>query len=1019
MRFQILGPLRVQIHNRPIIIERPRWRSVLAYLLLHAGQPISTDRFLAAIWGSRAPATAGTQLQGAVSAIRRAFRQAGAGPLISTQSAGYSIRVEADELDLTAFTSATAAARKAAQSDPGSAVRQLRRGLDLWRGPALADISGAYVDVARARLEEERLAAFELLVSLEADRGNHEEFIPELISLVEAHPLRESLTGHLMRALAHSGRKADALLAYTKLRERLVTELGLEPGPELRRLQLELLQDGPVAPATASTGGRSVADPVDRHPRTTVDSPGFSAGSPGAVPRQLPPASTIFTGRASERERLRAVLLSRPTGSTRATVVALHGPAGVGKSALSLHVAHEAAPAYPDGQLYLDLQGSTPGLRPLSPLEVLNRCLRGLGLRDVEIPAEENEAAACFRSATWGRRLLIVLDNAADLQQVQPVISASPATAVIVTSRVPLDLLETELSLHVDVLSPAEAVTLLSRISGRSAAEHPALNEIADRCDYLPLALCLAGARLAREPDLPAARLATELSDHRIRLDALELDGIGIRSSIRVSYDLLMAGSNPADRVAASAFRALGLLRAPTVEAGVIAAMTCPDNPTLATVALARLARAQLIIPDGDGRYRMHDTIRIVAEECATELMSEAERAEMVTAGLRFYAGCALRADELLRPNRQSLYSRPGHLDLISAELAGMVLRSPDDVSPWLDAELPNLIAAAELAATGGYEAATCCAVWIADGLSWVLRKRGEFHRELALARSALTAAERLGDESLRCRSLLYLGRAQLHLERNDEAAAAFTDSLESSQANGDLHGQLSALNDLGLVALKREDFSVARARFLECAELSVTASPRFRVGAVALHNLSLVQLRFGEWEEAGQALRRSVRLRRKSGDRAGVGGTLILLGMVTCKLGLLDEATQHLREGVSISRETGNRVDCWLGLSALVAVYLRQGRYAEAAATAHRCLATARTIKHPFAEATAHRLLAGALQRTGDGRQAARHARLSEAINALPSYPEDRILNAIVADVCAPAHGEPCDHSPASSAAG
>lgn len=966
MRFSVLGPLRVEAPGGIVDIDRPRWRSVLAYLLLRADRLVTTEQIVAAVWGGDPVRTAATQVHTAISALRRTFRDAGHPDLIRSRSAGYTLSVAPDRLDLAGFGAAAAAAGTAGTGD----IAELRRALDLWRGQAFEGIDGSFVAAARTRLEEQRLSVFEALMDLEIARGNHRDITPELMGYLEFHPLRESLVERLIRALYLSGRKSDALREYMRIRQRLTAELGVEPGPELRGLHLEILQDAPVT--------RPRPPP---HPQ------------PATGPRQLPPPSKVFTGRAAERAQLRDAL-SPPAGGAR-PIVALHGSGGAGKSTLAIQVAYDLGAVYPDGQLYVDLQGSSPGLVPLTPLEILRRLLSGLGRPEAEIPTDAAAAAREYTQLSAGSHFLVLLDNATDPGQVEPVLRACRSGAVIITGRAPLALSDLALSLRLDVLPPADAISLLDRIAGRGGADWSEFSRIAAYCDYLPLALCIAGGRLAREPDLSGSRLAASLADHRDRLDTLEVDGVGVRSSIRVGYDLIASGSGPADGVAAAAFCVLGLLPLPTVDAGLIAAVLCPDDPPLAATALSRLARAQLIGADGDGRYRPHDMVRAVAGGYAEETIGVRRRAELRGRGFAYYAGCALLADDLLRPTRKGTTPRPDPYDLVPRQVLQQVLRGPDDVGGWLDATLPNLVAAVRLAAADGDTAQH--AVTIAKALSWVLRKRGEHHREHALAESAVAAAEGLGQPGTLRRALMQLGRVELYLTEYDAALGHLDRALESARADGDRYDQLSTLNDLSLAAIKRDDLPGARRLLRECIDLCATIPEGARISAIPIHNLAAVEALLGQWRAAAELLRRGLPLRLAAKDRAGEGTDLILLGTIGCGLGELDEAATHLDTGIGICESIGDRVDGWFGLAALTLVQLRQGRHLEAVAVGQRCLRTARGIDQPFAEKCAHRLLSLAHTAAGEPGDARVHARGAEAIDAAPSSLEARLIDVLL----------------------
>jgi DNA-binding SARP family transcriptional activator/tetratricopeptide (TPR) repeat protein len=955
MQFAILGPLKVvAATGREIAITRPRWRSVLAYLLLHPDRPVSIEQMTAALWGTRPPTTATTQIHAAISSTRRSFRQAGADGIIETTGGGYAISSSSASIDFIAFAGRVATARELATADPPAAAAHLRQALGLWRGQALDGVNGAFVAAARQRLTEERLAATERLAEMDIAQGSHAELIPVLTELADSHPLRESLARLLIEALYRSGRKADALATYARARESIRTELGLEPGTELRTLYMTIIHD---------EDSDLVTPPVQ------------VATAPA---RQLPPASRSFTGREAELTHLLEKLACPVPGHrSRARVLLLHGTAGIGKSTLAIQVAHAAADAYPDGQLYI--QG------PVTPAEVIGRCLRGAGHPETAGPMSEAEAAALFRSLTAQRRILIVLDNLDDPAQAEPVIPANPGSAVIITSRSPLTLLGADAVVRLEPMSPAEAIALLSRCARRDLpGSDPWAAQIASYCDYLPLALSIAGARLAAEPELTTQRLAALLSDRRARLDWLELGGIGVRTSIRTGYDLIVSGTTAAHAVAASAFRALGLLPIPFAGASLVNAMTGAPGEVKADAALDRLARAQLVIPQGDGRYRMHDTVRLVAGECAEETMSKADQETALINGLDYLTACAVHADQLLRVHRPKRADGPP--PFADIDTSGSGLATAADVGGWLDRELPNLLAAAETAARHGHRHA----LWLSQALAWALRKRGEFGYENVLALHAVRAAEHLQDETAIRVALLFLGRSELHLGRYGNAADAAERALAFAEKTGDPHAQLHAHNDLGLVFLLSGQPDAARDRFTTCKELASLTPEADWYNRITLHNLAHVELLAGNWEQAARLLSQSLRLRRAINDDAGIGTTLTVLGIVKVYLGLLDEAIPELTEAAEINRRTGSRLDRARGLAGLAIAHLWCGAAQQAASAGYESLAEAAATSDPNAEAMGHRVLA-AVFASADTSRAGVHARRYTAITRLrPIAPED-----------------------------
>lgn len=971
MQFAILGPLHTKVNGTPIEVRRPRWRSILAYLLLHLGRPITINQLVTAIWGDHPVPTSPTQVHTAVSMLRRTFREAGAPDFIQSLPTGYRLNLDQEQLDAGIFATTLASAR----SDIAT-VADLRRALNLWRGRALEGIEAAYVNGARARLEEERLFLVEKLMDMEIERGNHRGITPELMGFLEMHPLRESLVERLLLALYHSGRKSDALREYTRVRRRLTGELGVEPGPDLRRLHQQILQDNPTV-----------------QPKTVIQS---EQPSSRRRQRRLPQTSPVFTGRAWERAELYAALAER--GTDERVVVCLHGPGGVGKSTLAIQVAHDLDQHFPDGRLYIDLQGSSPGLSPLTTFEILHRCLLGFGLEVAKIPNDEAAATRRYRELSRRRRLLIVLDNAIDTRQVENLVRATRSGGLIITSRMPMGLPETDQSLRLDVLSPADATSLLDRITGRAGADWAQFNQIAAYCDHLPLALSIAGQRLAREPDLTVTRLAAGLADHRDRLNALEVDGVGVRSTIRISYDLIASGSDPVDQLAADVFCVLGLLRVPSVDVEVISAILCEGDHQLAAAALARLARAQLVNPIGDGRYRPHDIIRATATDQARESMTTDRRTELIHRGIAFYAACASLSERLLRPGVESTLTRPAPEEMVSANVLDLVLRTSDDVEPWLDKNLPHLIAIAETAAESAETAEY--AVTIANALSWILRKRGNFHREHALATAAVAATNKMDDPAALRHSLIQLGRVELYL---GNYAAGFTHInrvLVSARADGDVFTEISAINDLSLAAIKQGDLPTAKRHLTECIELAAQKPGWVRAQVTALHNLAIVDALLGRRSEAAELLKESLLLRPTTSERAGEGSDRVLLGVICCAMGKLDEAIEQLVEGIDICGRHGDRVDTWFGLAALSVARLRQTRHLDAITAGYRCLSVARGMNQPFTEKSAHQLLALAHQAVGEPDDARTHQRRADSIDTTPLAPEAQLVASLIADL-------------------
>ena len=524
MQFRLLGPLEVWDGEERIDLGGAKQRALLALLLLNANRTVRRIQVVDWLWDTAPPRTAGDLVHEYVSRLRRALRPCRtvepSSPRLLTHGSGYVLRVEPDELDLDRFERLVDQAHQVmAAGDLELATGSLRQALGLWRGSALADLPPSLaVDAESARLEEARLTALEDRIEAELGVGRHAELVGELEALVSAQPLRERLRAQLMLALYRSGRQPEALAVYRAARRLLAADYGLEPGSRLRELEQAILCDEPALHNLTIGAGRSSAPPPPPQP----------------IPHELPSSIAEFTGRTRELQLLtRHLDITDTTAGLPVVISAIDGMGGIGKSALAIQAANQLAERFPDGQLYVNLHGATPGQAPRSPLDALGQLLRSLGLDPAAIPAQVEEAAVRWRSLASGRRLLLLLDNARDAAQVRPLLPGSPTCAVVVTSRQVLGSLDAR-SLHLDLLAHEQALKLLGRIGGRHrvAAEPAAAAEVVDWCGRLPLAIRIAGARLAARPTWPLRELAERLADATRRLDELTIDGLAVRAAL-------------------------------------------------------------------------------------------------------------------------------------------------------------------------------------------------------------------------------------------------------------------------------------------------------------------------------------------------------------------------------------------------------------------------------------------------------------------------------------------------------
>ena len=523
--FGLLGPVTVHgADGIERVLRAAKARVLLAALLMDANRPVSRQRLTGALWGQEPPATSAASLKNLVVQLRRFLDtvESSGGQRLQTAASGYLLKVEDGELDTEAFSAALAAARTARAVRDWPAVSCCTRAAAaLWRGEPLADLADTPGDLhARAQyLAEARLQALEWQTDADLELGRHGEVVAELRERTDQYPLHEAFHAQLVLALYRAGRQADALEALDSVRTRLREQLGVDPGPGLRSLHRRVLNADPrlhLRSALPSTTSRS----ADEYPRAT--------GSTARTPRQLPAATSVFTGRAREVARLLALgeRAARNNAPGTVTVAALDGMGGIGKSALAVYVAHRISGRFPDGQLFIDLHGHTPGKDPLSTGEALDALLRGLGVPAKAIPQDLDERSVYYRDQLAGTKTLILLDNAAGSAQVRPLIPAA-GCLVLVTSRRRLTGLDEAHNVSLDVLGREEAASLLRQVAGpgRIAPEDRDVEELVALCGYLPLAIRITAARLRHRGVLSPADLVTQLRDSRRRLERLQDDG--------------------------------------------------------------------------------------------------------------------------------------------------------------------------------------------------------------------------------------------------------------------------------------------------------------------------------------------------------------------------------------------------------------------------------------------------------------------------------------------------------------
>jgi DNA-binding SARP family transcriptional activator/Tfp pilus assembly protein PilF len=948
LEFCLFGPLMVRCGGVVVPVSPGKQRAVLAALLLNVGQMVSLDALAEVLWGNSPPPSARVTVQNYVMRLRKALGPA-AGSRISTQPRGYLIQVHTSELDLSRFEAHLHAARAAVRDTAWyAATAEARAGLSLWRGEPLADIDSELLAVRDVpRLVEQRLQALETRIDADLHLGQHAELITELHQLTGTYPLRERLHGLLMLALYRDGRRGEALAAYQHVRRVLIDELGTEPGTRLRELHQQILTDDPALDVPPSTR------------------PGVGNAAP-AVPRELPAGARNFTGRSDELDTL-TKLLGESGENAPGTVVisAIGGTAGVGKTALAVHWAHRAAGGFPDGQLYANLHGYDPG-RPVTPADALAGFLRSLGVTGPDIPAEEAERAARYRSLLAGRRMLVVLDNAGSAEQVRPLLPGTPGCAVVVTSRDALTGLvarDGARRLDLDLLPLQDAIGLLQALIGaRVDADPAAAAVLASQCCRLPLALRLAAELAAARPAVPLAELADELADRQRRLDLLDAGG-DPRSAVRAVFSW---SYRQLDTSAARAFRLLGMHPGSDLDLYAVAALT-GTTAAEAGQLLDHLVRAHLIQPARLGRYGMHDLLRAYARELAAARDPEEEQQAALTRLFDHYLHTATVAMDTLHPAEGHWRPRmPPPVTPVPP------VTGPGDAQGWLDAERATLVSVTVHAAEHGWHShATRLAATLFRYLG-----HGGYHPEAITIHSyARIAARQAGDSAAEAAALNALGLVAFHQGRCEQATGDLEEALALFRQTGERGGQARVLINLGVASYLQGRY----ARASEWWQLALALSREIgdRAGeTVALGNLGLVDLRQGRYQQATGHLVQALTLARTTGKRDTESATLVNLGEVSLRQGAYHRATGRLQQALALSRETGDRNHEASALARLGEVCLRLGRCEQAAGHLRQALALSRETGNLEDEADALNGLGEVLLGTGQPEQArVRHA--------------------------------------------
>ncbi len=762
LRIALLGPLGIEWQGRTIAPGPLRLQALLAVLALKANRVCSVEELFDAVWSDRPPGTGLKVLPPYIYRLRKVLPVDG---LLDRTSDGYVLRLPDDTVDVGRFETAVREATKYRESgDLEAAAEAYRQAMELFSGEPLSGLPGQYLAAQRVRLIERRDKVTGDRIDLELERGRHAEVIPELLTITSDRPFDERPAGQLMQALYADGRQAEALDVYTRTRETLIDELGVEPGPALRAVHQQLLQAN------------------DRD--------------------ELPYAGATFVGRAAELAALVEAL--RPNGDVPA-IVAINGMAGAGKTALAVQAARQSASAYPDGRLFVDLHGYTAGRSPLDLKAALDHLLTSVGVKPQGIPQSFEAGVALWRSTTAGQRLLIVLDNAPDSRSVEQLLPGSPTCGVLITSRRQLTRLDLKRQVSLGVLDAEDGLALLTELIGtdRTAADPAATAELIERCGNLPLAIRIAGARLRHRPAWTVAHINDRLAGTGRRLTELSADGLGVATAFELSYEHLDADQQ-------RMFRLLSLLPGRDIDqygAAALAGIT-PDQ---ASDLAESLVDASLLLQPTPDRYQFHDLLRDYAGDLARSSETPADLDAAAERLLEYYLQVSNHPLSSLAGMR---YVDPGSRPPVALPQ----LDTAEKSLAWADAEATNLAAAVERAAADGRDDYT---LLLALGCVGYLYHRGHVQQIAKVLELATETTRRIADTEAEARVLTATAHVLRGRQGNRASIEVLREALDLLTADSSRQLRAQILAALGYKLISIDPYGEALASLEESTRLA------------------------------------------------------------------------------------------------------------------------------------------------------------------------------------------------------
>jgi DNA-binding SARP family transcriptional activator/tetratricopeptide (TPR) repeat protein len=868
---QVLGPLEVRVGDDLMDLGGTRIRTLLGVLTVNAGRVTTVGTLVDALWGPEAPPGAHRSVRTYVSRLRQSLAPVAEDELaLATHRAGYVLRAAPEVIDAVRFERLVAEGRAALTGDePALALERLASALDLWHGDAYEEFTDvAPLRAEATRLHGMRLRAVEDRIEAELATGEGAQLVEELTSLTDRHPGHDRLWGHLMVALYRAGRQADALDVFVRARGVLVDRFGLDPSPRLVEVHQQVLSNDPrlAVPARQVRAARVVRN----------DLPGDIAD---------------FAGRRTELATL--LTADEPLG-TAMVIEAMDGMAGVGKTTLAVHAAHRLAERYPDAQLFIDLHGHTPSAAPIAPSVALDMLLRALGVPGEEIPNDLDARAARWRAELAARRVLVLLDNAADAAQVRPLLPGTPRSLTLITSRRRLVDLETAHTMSLDVLPEADAIDLFTCVVGadRVAGEEVAVREVVERCGYLPLAIRIAGARLRSRPAWTMDYLADRLRQARWPLAELAAGDRSVAAAFALSYEHL-------DEARRHMFRLLGVHPGPDIDAAAAASLAAVSQSEAGRL-LEDLVDDHLVQQPVAGRYRLHDLVREHARAVADTGEPPEARAAALCRVVDFYLHTGYAGSRALDEQHPPID--------IGGPAAGCVpaaLTTSADAMAWFDANHQNVLAVRAAAEEAGWDPAVWQLAWTLDNFHY---RRGHIHDNIASWRAGLAAAERLGDLAAQARAHRRLGLVHSPLgEREQELALHHLDrALTLCAKIGDRLGEAGAHFVLGLACAYRDEHRRALEHMTNAMHLyRDIGDAQWEVRALSMMGACHTQL--GDYDRARDYLGSAMTLCLGRGDVYGQADTLDNLGAISSATGHPADALRHYEQALTLWHETDN----------------------------------------------------------------------------------------------------------------